>query len=96
MSGAREKMWVRPLRGTPAELASWADVVIQGWDPLSPAVVNVMFHSVEVIPGASPYARTPADVQGLVDSLAGLFAHLRDRYDVVSTGLAGLAERWAA
>lgn len=96
VSGARDKIWLRPLRGTAAELASWADIVIAGWAPHQPAVLNVMFHSVEVIPDASPYARTASDVQGLVDSLGHLFEHLRDRYDVVSTGLAGVAERWAA
>jgi hypothetical protein len=93
---SRRKIWVRPLRGTAEELASGADVVVSGWDPRSPAVINIMFHSVEVIPGASPYAGTPAEVQRLVDGLDHLFAHLKERYAVVATGLAGVAQRWAA
>lgn len=89
--GAVEKLWVRPLRGTADELVRWADLVVDGWNGDSDPVVNVMFHSVEAIAGASPYAGTEAEVSGLVESLDRLFAHLRTRYRVEAVGLSALA-----
>lgn len=91
LGGAVETWWVRPLRGSPEQLVSWADSVIGGWKSSSTPVLNVMFHSVEVIPGASPYAQTETEVAGLLEGLEHLFAHLRARYRVVSVGLDELA-----
>ncbi len=88
--GPVEKIWIRPLRGTPEQLVAWADTVVSGWRAASTPVLNIMFHSVEVIPGASPYTRTEQDVAGLLAGLVHLFRHLRARYRVVSVGLAGL------
>ena len=92
LGGPIEKMWVRPLRGTPEQLASWADAVIASWEPGSTPVLNVMFHSVEVIAAASPYTQTEQDVRGLLGGLEHLFEHLRARYSVAPVGLAGLCE----
>ena len=92
LGGPIEKMWVRPLRGTPEQLASWADAVIASWEPGSTPVLNVMFHSVEVIAAASPYAQTEQEVRGLLDGLDHLFEHLHARYSVAPVGLAGLCE----
>ncbi len=84
--------WVRPFRGSGDQLAEWSDAVIGSWSGPRPAVINVMFHSVEAQPGASPYAQTDEDVRVLVDSLAKLFAHLRRRYSVKSIGLGDAAD----
>jgi hypothetical protein len=92
LGGPIEKMWVRPLRGTGEQLAAWADAVIASWDPASNPVINVMFHSVEVIAAASPYTQTEVEVKGLLDGLGHLFEHLRARYSVAPVGLAGLCE----
>jgi hypothetical protein len=37
----------------------------------------LMFHSSELMPGASPYRRTPESVSQLLDSLDALFSSLR-------------------
>ena len=83
--------WVRPFRGSADQLAEWSDAVIASWRGPGPPLINVMFHSVEAQPAASPYAQTEADVGVLVDSLATLFAHLRRRYAVESVGLGDAA-----
>ena len=90
--GTAEKLWVRPFRGTPEQLASWADTVIARWAGPSAPLVNVMFHSVEAVPGASPYAQTEDEVARLTGGLDHLFRHLRSRYRLVSAGLADLHE----
>lgn len=92
LGGPIEKMWVRPLRGTGEQLAAWADAVIASWEPDSTPVLNVMFHSVEVIAAASPYTQTEQEVRGLLGGLEHLFEHLRARYSVAPVGLAGLCE----
>jgi len=86
-----QRKWVRPFRGTAEELISWADAVIVNWGQDTPPIINIMFHSVEVIPGASPYAQDKNDVSTLVQSLELLFRHLSTRYQLESIGLSELA-----
>ena len=88
---ATPTFWVRPFRGSADQLVQWSDMVIESWRGPGPPLINVMFHSVEALPGASPYAQTAADVDRLESSLERLFAHLRDRYDVESLGLGDAA-----
>jgi hypothetical protein len=46
--------------------------------PAPPPVWNVMFHNVEVVAGASPYARTDDQARAILDRLAALLAFARD------------------
>lgn len=85
-----ETKWLRPLRHSSAELIALADRVVATWRGGPPVVLNVMFHSVEAIPGASPYAATPQDVTRLVEDLEKLFEHLRSTYMVEACGLSSL------
>jgi hypothetical protein len=85
--GAVEKFWIRPLKGSAEELGSWAEAVIAAWPPDSSAVINVMFHSVEAVPGASPYAETEREVAALLEGLASFFALMRKRYRVLAMTL---------
>ena len=89
-----QKIWVRPYRGTSAELTAWADTVITRWTASSAPIINVMFHNVEVIPGASPYAQNAGDVAGFVTSMDALFRHLEANYEVASVGLGELRRSW--
>lgn len=77
--GARA-VWLRPLRSKPDELIQVSDAVIRVVPDGRPAVLNMMFHSVELIPGASPYAQTETDVAALLDSIRLLAEHLTRRY----------------
>ena len=94
--GTVEKLWVRPLRGTAEQLLSWADAVIGSWEARSTPVLNVMFHSVEAVAGASPYARTEDEVEGLLADLGRLFAHLHRRHRLVPVTLGELSRKVGA
>lgn len=86
---SRERYWIRPCRGNATQLCGWADWIIDRW-PTPLPLINVMFHNVEVIPGASPYAATRQAVETLVADLDTLFAHLGKHYSVSSRSLSEL------
>jgi hypothetical protein len=88
--------WIRPFRGSPEELMEGADAVVARTPPGAPAVVNVMFHSVEAIPEASPYAQTESDVESLLGSLGALFEHMARRYRLASVRLSDLPAQYTA
>jgi len=79
--------WLRPQRSTAAQLVKLADQVIANCDGKKPIVLNMMYHNVEVIPGASPYAQTESEVENILNSQAVLFEHLHEHYDLRSIGL---------
>lgn len=85
-----ETKWLRPLRHSSPELIALADRVVATWRGGPPVVLNVMFHSVEAVPGASPYALVSEDVTRLVEDLGSLFDHLRSSYAVDARGLSSL------
>ena len=87
--------WLRPLRSSGPDLTRIADWVVESWRGPGPAILNMMYHNVEAVPGASPYSQSPEDVKDLVRSQEILFAHLYDRYDVQSVGLGELTETHA-
>jgi len=84
--------WLRPLRGSPIELIETAETVIRAWRSKTPPILNIMFHSVEVIPGANPYTSTQEDVNYLLDSLSQLFRYLHEKYQVISLTLSEVAQ----
>jgi hypothetical protein len=62
--------WLRPSWNDAAELIRYAKT--------SPDdVLVLMFHSMEIVPNASPYAASDADVRRIVDSMRGFFEHCR-------------------
>jgi hypothetical protein len=81
--------WLRPSWGSARALLSLAKHVLS--EPASPTILNLMFHNVEVVPGASPYARTAEDADAIVGRLAALLAFARDA-GVASVGLGDLPE----
>ncbi len=89
-----KKVWIRPYRGTSEELVTWADTVIARWPATSTPIINVMFHNVEVIPGASPYAQNAEDVARFTHGMDSLFRHLNARYEVKSIGLGELGRQY--
>jgi hypothetical protein len=69
--------WLRPTWGTAAQLVAIARAEIRDARrrrPHQPVVIHAMFHNVEVVPGASPYARTEAEARAIVARLAALLA----------------------
>lgn len=79
--------WLRPQRSTPEELIATADAVIAGVPSNKPVILNMMYHNVEIVPGASPYAQTDKEVQYILESQALLFEHLYRAYNTRSVGL---------
>jgi hypothetical protein len=88
-------MWLRPQRSTPAELVEIADLVIRRAGS-RPAVLNMMYHNVEVVPGLSPYAASEEDVQSILNSQRILFEHLHQNYELIPVGLSEVHALYAA
>jgi hypothetical protein len=75
-----EPRWLRPSRGTGQALIEVAKDEIADAEraqPGAPVVLNAMFHNVEVIPGASPYAANEREAQAILERLAMLLAFAR-------------------
>lgn len=82
--------WLRPLRGSPRDLIYTAEIIIHTWNKHNYPVLNIMFHSNELIPQASPYTKTSSDVRYLLTSLDILFQYLKDNYNVISIALSNI------
>lgn len=66
--------WLRPYPYmTVARLARVAALARQA----GAEVLNLTFHSSELMPGGSPYNRTPESIESLYGRLDGFFSHLR-------------------
>ncbi|HEY8039516.1 MAG TPA: hypothetical protein VIF15_06970 [Polyangiaceae bacterium] len=84
-----EPRWLRPTRTSGDELVAIARETIDDARRASPeaaVVLNAMFHNVEVVAGASPYAATDAQAQRIVDRLAVLLDFTR-REGIACVGL---------
>jgi hypothetical protein len=93
-----ERRWLRPTRGSGRALVDLAKDEIddaRATAPGRPVVLNAMFHNVEVVPGASPYAQNEREAAGILGRLAALLEFARgSRIAVV--GLGDLPEIFAA
>lgn len=85
--------WLRPNRENGKGLIEIADYVINNhFRKKNHVVLNVMFHSNEILEKASPYCKTKEDVQNYINSLDELFNHLNKNHDLCSIGLGELYE----
>ena len=88
MSARWVQKWPAPLKRAVTRLAgrhaqhpwlrpSWASgsALIRYVKASREPIQNLMLHSMEVIPGASPYARTSADAERIVDAMDALFEY---------------------
>ncbi len=86
--GRRGRMvWLRPSFSSAEDMIWLADRVTTG-----PLVM--MLHSMEIIPGASPYARTRRDADVIVERMRRFFAHCA-RQSIAFSVLSSLAEERA-
>ena len=91
-AGAR---WLRPTRGNVDRLISLAREEVTATASLGlPIVLNCMFHNVEVVARASPYAQSEAEASGILERLGGLLAWA-DNEGIGSLGLSDVAELFA-
>lgn len=85
--------WLRPYRENGEGLISIADYVINnGFKKSNFAVLNIMFHSNEILPGASPYCQTKLEVESFRNSLDELFKNISQNYELCAIGLSDLYE----
>lgn len=85
--------WLRPYREDGKVLIEIADYVInESFKKVDFAVLNIMFHSNEILPGASPYCQTPREVDVYIKTLDKLFNYLSQNYQLCPIGLSELYE----
>lgn len=90
-----EPAWLRPTHRSTYRLVHLAEEEIrQAYLDGRPVILNAMFHNVEIVPGASPYAATPAEADAIMARLAGLLAWA-ERREVRCIGLADVPELFA-
>jgi hypothetical protein len=85
-----ERRWLRPTKNDGRELVAVARETIAETArrrPGRPIVLNAMFHNVEVVSGASPYAATESEADRILGRLGELLAFAR-REGIVGIGLA--------
>ena len=86
--------WLRPSWTSGRGMAALAREEIEEarrTSPGGPIVLNAMFHNVEVIAGASPYARTERAARGVLRRLSALLSFAA-RESIVTLGLSDVAE----
>jgi hypothetical protein len=89
-----EPRWLRPTRTRGSVLVAVARDAVRlalRWRPRAPVVLNAMFHNVEVVAGASPYAATEGRATGILKSLASLLEWAR-REGITSIGLSDVPD----
>jgi hypothetical protein len=72
-----EPRWLRPTRTSAAELVRIArEEIVEARlrDPARPAILNTMFHNVEVVPNTSPYAGNEDEARAILGRIDSLLA----------------------
>jgi hypothetical protein len=89
-----EPRWLRPTRGSGMQLVDVAREEIRVARNAASdraVVLNAMFHNVEVIPNASPYAATEGEARAILERLETLLAFAKNE-SIRSIGLTDVAE----
>jgi hypothetical protein len=71
--------WLRPTKKNPRVLRNWIEDYIQRHRHRSVVVINIMFHPIEVVVGASPYAVTTAQVNRIMVNLRAMLSFLKEK-----------------
>lgn len=82
-------VWLRPSYSTVRDAAALADALVRRGIP----TLNMLFHSSELLPGGSPYARDAAAVDRFFAALEQLFEHFVGRLSAQPMTLAEFAAR---
>jgi hypothetical protein len=82
-----EPRWLRPTHGSVGRLVKIAqDEIAAASSAGLPIVLNCMFHNVEIVPGASPYATNEAEAGAILERLTDLMTWA-EREGIGSLGL---------
>lgn len=80
--------WLRPYRESGEGMIEIADYVIKNhFKKQDYVILNIMFHSNEILVKGSPYCQTDEEVKSYIASLEILFEHLKKNYDLCSISL---------
>lgn len=80
--------WLRPFFESGNGMIEIADYVLKNhFIKQDYAILNIMFHSNEILVKGSPYCQTNYEVKNYIASLKLLFEHLKKNYDLCSIGL---------
>jgi len=82
-------LWLRPTTYSTKEMRQLADYLL---DQKGVPVLNIMFHSSEVYPGATPYNRTENDVAMFYKRLGNIISYLVEEKSLKCRTLTGFAE----
>ncbi len=84
--------WFRPWKSSAEEMKILADQYIAHFaNNGKPALLNMMFHSNEILQGTSPYAQTENELTAYIESIKKLFDHLQKTYDLEGIGLSDVS-----
>lgn len=79
---------LRPYRESAEKMINIAEYVINNhFKRESFVLLNIMFHSNEILVNGSPYCKNKEDVRRYISSLDELFNHLQKNHDLCSIGL---------
>ena len=76
--GNIDLVWLRPSYASLEQMQLLANTVLGN----GAVLLNMMFHSSELMPGASPYNKTDEDVQNFLKKIENLFFYLQSRWNV--------------
>ncbi|QNL20587.1 hypothetical protein HZR84_01005 [Hyphobacterium sp. CCMP332] len=80
--------WFRPWKSNAKEMINLADSFVKNYsNSVHSTVLNMMFHSNEILAGTSPYAQTEIEVKSYFESLDTLFDYLYGHFEMSSLGL---------
>ena len=85
-------VWLRPSRSTVKEMIALIRNLDKVCGEASPLVLNMMFHSMEVIPGASPYSKSEEDVQRFLMRIEQVLKYCINRWRVTFTTLSEVSK----
>ena len=87
---------LRPYRSSAEEMIKISESYIKTFRRKSDTIfLNMMFHSNELVPGASPYVQTAADLEKYLNSLKFLFDALKTKYGIIGSGLSEVGNVWS-
>jgi hypothetical protein len=80
--------WLRPYKVDGEGLSEIAEFVVENhFKKQDFAILNIMFHSNEILVNGSPYCKTEKEVEEYIGSLDYLFNYICKNYTLCSTGL---------
>jgi hypothetical protein len=71
--------WLRPVYSSADDMKKIVDRILSEPDRGMPRVLNMMFHSMELVPNASPYTKSDGEVRNYLSSIREVLAYCRKR-----------------